>query len=159
MKNAFAALHGVVAFSLVASVGCAGTTGPTVVSAPSLSTSAALAPSRAARAAPHAPTLFVGQNDTVCAMLGGALTCSTGLRLPPDAVGVATSLMHYCAWTSAGQAYCAGYNKDGRVGTGARSDHEELTPVPGLANVAHVAVAARSTCAVTTDGAVWCWGD
>ena len=53
----------------------------------------------------------------------------------------------------------AGYNKDGRVGTGARSDHEELTLVPGLANVAHVAVAARSTCAVTTDGAVWCWGD
>jgi alpha-tubulin suppressor-like RCC1 family protein len=67
--------------------------------------------------------------------------------------------MHYCAWTRAGEVYCAGYNKDGRVGTGARSDHEELTLVAGLSNVAHMAVAARSTCAVTDEGAVWCWGD
>ena len=92
-------------------------------------------------------------------MFGGSLTCSTGLLLPPNAVGIATSLMHYCAWTSAGEVYCAGYNKDGRVGTGARSDHEELTLVQGLPNVEHMAVAARSSCAVTNDGAVWCWGD
>ena len=103
--------------------------------------------------------LFVGQNDAVCAMLGDSLTCSTGLRLPPNAVGIATSLMHYCAWTKTGETYCAGYNKDGRVGTGARSDHEELTLVRGVPNVARVAVAARSTCAVTTDGGAWCWGD
>jgi alpha-tubulin suppressor-like RCC1 family protein len=68
-------------------------------------------------------------------------------------------MMHYCAWTSDGETYCAGYNKDGRVGTGARSEHEELTLVRGLPLVTHVAAAARSTCAVTTDGAVWCWGD
>jgi alpha-tubulin suppressor-like RCC1 family protein len=128
---------------------------PPVTSAPTLT--GTTVPS--AKGAPRAPSLFVGESDTVCALLGGSLTCSTGLVLPPKAVGIATSMMHYCAWTSDGETYCAGYNKDGRVGTGARSEHEELTRVSGLPSVAHVAAAARSTCAVTTDGAVWCWGD
>ncbi|MGO8994985.1 MAG: RCC1 domain-containing protein [Polyangiaceae bacterium] len=149
MKHPSAAFAGTLAFGLVA---CAAT-------APPPAASVAQTSSARVQAAPRAPTLFVGQNDTVCAVLGGSLTCSTGLRLPPNAIGIATSLMHYCAWTGDGKTYCAGYNKDGRVGTGTRSDHEELALVQGVPSVARVAVAARSTCAVTTGGEVWCWGD
>jgi hypothetical protein len=149
----------VVAAALAALWGCAGAAASRRASAPGVASSAASTQSAVLRKAPRSPSLFVGQNDTVCAMLSESLTCSTGLRLPPNAIGIATSQMHYCAWTSTGEVYCAGYNKDGRVGTGARSDHEELTLVPGVSSVERVAAAARSTCAVTTDGAVWCWGD
>ena len=107
------------------------------------------------------PRLFVagGMSDVVCARRGETLACSQRVPLPAGAVGVAMSTMHACAWTGDGKAFCGGYNKDGRLGLGTKTDSEAMSPVPGLARVTRMALTARSSCAITSDGAAWCWGD
>jgi hypothetical protein len=163
----------VLASALLASPGCHEAAAPLLVSAPPAAstapgalppapaTDAASAPSSAARSSRSAPRLFVdgGLSGVVCAMRGDALACSKQLELPAGAVGVAISLMHTCAWTADGHAFCGGYNKDGRVGLGTKTDNERMAQVPGLEHVTRMALTARSSCAVTSDGAAFCWGD
>ncbi len=57
---------------------------------------------------------------------------------------------------------CWGANGSGQLGDGMTSD--SATPVTaqfssGVGNIAQVAAGALSACAVTVDGAVYCWGD
>jgi PKD repeat protein/alpha-tubulin suppressor-like RCC1 family protein len=77
--------------------------------------------------------------------------------------GVAAITMgnfYVCALTASGGVKCWGTNGSGQLGIGVTS-YQQLTPVNvvGLsAGVASVSAGGSRTCAVTTSGAVKCWG-
>lgn len=63
-----------------------------------------------------------------------------------------------CARTSAGEAYCWGYNLAGQIGDGTNVDRVTPTRVRGLGEVRAVSVGKFHACALVADGTVWCWG-
>lgn len=72
---------------------------------------------------------------------------------------------HACAVTEVGgNVWCWGRNTYGQLGDGTFDEGYYPVQVVGsggvgnLANVSHVVAAYESTCAVKTDGTVWCWG-
>ncbi len=78
----------------------------------------------------------------------------------PVSVGGSTA----CAVTTTGGVDCWGNNGSGQLGNGTTNDSSSPSPVvtaPGVAldNVFAVSVANDFACAVTTNGAVYCWGD
>ncbi len=80
---------------------------------------------------------------------------STGVR------ELAAGAMHTCALTTGGAVFCWGSNGFGQLGTGAPAP-ESLVPtvVAGFAaGVRALAANASHTCALTADGAVFCWGN
>lgn len=74
------------------------------------------------------------------------------------AVGLTVGLGS-CAWTDAGALFCWGSNQAGQLGLGTTGD-AMLTPhqVPGLPKVVSAGTSGGATCALTGEGAVWCWG-
>lgn len=66
---------------------------------------------------------------------------------------------HACANTADGALKCWGFNSTGQLGNGSTTASSTAVPVFGLERgVVKVATAAYSTCALTEDGAVRCWG-
>ncbi|HXQ30000.1 MAG TPA: Ig-like domain-containing protein [Gemmatimonadales bacterium] len=69
-----------------------------------------------------------------------------------------------CGLTSAGAAYCWGYNPNGQLGNGATGTALQSTPVavsaPGSGAVTYTQISAGYThvCALATGGTVYCWG-
>jgi alpha-tubulin suppressor-like RCC1 family protein len=58
-----------------------------------------------------------------------------------------------------GTLWCWGYNADGEVGDGSKS--EKVVPIqisPLGMRVAHVSAGEAHTCALEQDGTLWCWG-
>jgi alpha-tubulin suppressor-like RCC1 family protein len=99
--------------------------------------------------------------------LGDGGAC--GEECPPvDVAGLETGVaavavgdFHTCAVTTAGGAKCWGLNNAGQLGDGGGCS-EDCPPadVVGLeSGVAAVTAGAFHTCALTTGGAVKCWGD
>ena len=73
---------------------------------------------------------------------------------------VLAGYLHTCALTTGGRVLCWGGNEDGELGDGTTTNR--LTPgqVSGLeSGVTALTIGTRHTCALTTAGAVWCWGD
>jgi alpha-tubulin suppressor-like RCC1 family protein len=72
---------------------------------------------------------------------------------------------HTCALTAAGAAYCWGVNAVGQGGDGTTTyEHETPTAVTGPGGSAPLAFAGLSTgmaatCGITTDHAIYCWGN
>ena len=72
---------------------------------------------------------------------------------------------HACAVTVTGRAYCWGSNASGQIGDGTFGvDRKAPVPVDtstGLtsSNVRQISAGASHTCAVTTTGRPYCWGD
>ncbi|MEE9213138.1 MAG: hypothetical protein V3U29_10845, partial [Phycisphaeraceae bacterium] len=63
-----------------------------------------------------------------------------------------------CGVTTAGDAYCWGFNFSGALGDGTMT--QRLTPVPvaGGLSVAAVSAGGGHSCGVTTAGDGYCWG-
>lgn len=80
------------------------------------------------------------------------------------AIQIAAGLHHTCAVTESGRVYCWGGGKIGMLGYGntmAIGDDEppgSAGPVPLSGSAIQVALGHEHTCALTSDGAVYCWG-
>lgn len=79
--------------------------------------------------------------------------------LPRRATAVSTGFQHSCALVVGGDAYCWGDNGFGQADP-TSSDRQFVEPRPILAPVGFAAIRAayRHTCALATDGTVFCWG-
>jgi alpha-tubulin suppressor-like RCC1 family protein len=66
-----------------------------------------------------------------------------------------------CALTDAGRVWCWGSNHTGQVGTGEVTAAPVRAPtlVRGIGRVAALALGDTVSCAITTDAALYCWGD
>jgi alpha-tubulin suppressor-like RCC1 family protein len=91
----------------------------------------------------------------------------TPLEVPAvsGAVSVVTGASHTCVLTSAGSVWCWGNNAEGEAGNGTTSATAAPTALPsssfGGATVTAISTAAAAfhTCALTSAGTVYCWGD
>ncbi len=98
--------------------------------------------------------------------LGDGSTMSSS-EVPVDVVGLSSGVVavsagyyHSCALTTAGAVLCWGDNESGELGDGSITDSAVPGGVVGLSSgVVAVSGGAYHTCAVTTAGAVLCWGD
>jgi hypothetical protein len=126
-----------------------------------------------------AASVSVGGNFTCAVTTAGALLCwghnnfgqlgdgTTTQRNIPVAVsglgsGVASAsagMHHTCAVTAAGALRCWGLNSNGELGDGTTAQRHTPVTVSGLGSgVAGVSAGAGHTCARTSAGAAWCWG-
>ncbi len=87
---------------------------------------------------------------TVGAQAAGAIDISAGLNTT-------------CAITGDGDVFCWGANLQGQLGNGDSSveyaDTPSLTLLPGQVTAKQVSVGGQHSCAVTTDGDLYCWGN
>ncbi len=114
-----------------------------------------------------------------CAIVGGGAKCwgwnhygqlGTGMTTtqltPVDVSGlasgvtaIAASLNHTCALTTGGGVKCWGWNDSGQLGNGLTATQYSPVDVIGLSSgVQAIAAGWAHTCALTTGGAVKCWG-
>ncbi len=121
-----------------------------------------------------------GYGHTCAVMTGGALQCwgnnaggqlgvgSTTASTSPVAVAalpgvirVAGGYSHTCAITTGGAAWCWGDNSYGQIGDGTTAMRTTPVAVSGLGSgvVSLANAGAYHTCALTSGGAVQCWGD
>ena len=136
------------------------------------------APSNVAATALSGVTKIAAGFSATCAIVtGGAVKCwgswpesggATTRFVPGDVTGLSSGVVdisvgtsHACVVTASGGAKCWGSNGFGQLGNGGTSDTPTVTPVDvvGLTSgVASIAAGSNHTCAVTTAGAVKCWG-
>jgi len=80
------------------------------------------------------------------------------------ATSIAAGAYHTCALSTTGAVYCWGYNYYGQLGNNSTTDSNVPVQVVGvggsglLSGIASIAAGAVHTCAVSTTGAVYCWG-
>jgi alpha-tubulin suppressor-like RCC1 family protein len=80
---------------------------------------------------------------------------------------IATNGNHVCALRVNGSVYCWGYAERGQVGDGTTGDTDFVRSTAVrvrkgggyLEDIVGIAAGYQHTCALRTDGSVWCWGD
>lgn len=76
-----------------------------------------------------------------------------------DVTSIAAGSDHTCALRSDGTVACWGYNANGQLGDGTTTNSAAPVAVSGLSNVKAIAAGGGSTtCALSNDGTVACWG-
>lgn len=125
-------------------------------------------------------TAVAGGDEATCALTGtGGVKCwggntfgglgdgTTTARLAPvDVVGLTSGVaaisgghIHVCALTMAGGVKCWGYNGYGGLGDGTTTDRSTPVNVVGLTRgVVAISSGDDHSCALTSGGAVKCWG-
>jgi len=79
--------------------------------------------------------------------------------LSSGVVLISTGAEHTCSLTVGGGVKCSGRNADGELGDGTITQRNVPVDVNGLtSNVIHIGAGQHHTCAVTSGGAVRCWG-
>lgn len=92
--------------------------------------------------------------------VSGKFSSSTTVASVEAAIDVASGGYHHCAITVSGAAKCWGWNVSGQLGDGTTMDRAVPVDVVGLSSgVAVIAVGSYHSCALTTGGAVKCWGN
>jgi len=67
---------------------------------------------------------------------------------------------HTCAIKTDGSLWCWGHNGYGQVGDGTNINKYSPTPVPGMSSgVSSISLGWYHSCAIKTDGSLWCWGN
>jgi alpha-tubulin suppressor-like RCC1 family protein len=138
-----------------------------------------LGSAKLARAGAGQATLSGGDKHSCALSAAGGVRCwgkndygqlgegTTTTRLSPidvaglgaDVVAVTAGVRHSCALTGAGAVKCWGENFSGALGDGTTTDRYEPVPVSGLSSgVVAIAAGSSHTCALTSAGAVKCWG-
>jgi len=104
----------------------------------------------------NSPNGALGDGTTIDRLTPVAVTgLSSGVK------AIAAGTEHSCALKTSGAVVCWGLNNQGQIGDGT-SGNNRLTPVPvsGLSSgVAAISIGNLFSCALTTAGAVLCWGD
>jgi alpha-tubulin suppressor-like RCC1 family protein len=81
--------------------------------------------------------------------------------LNADVVEISGGAEHTCARGADGSAWCWGDNARGQLGLASKKNKQskpEQVLALGL-DVASIGAGAEHSCALTTDGSLWCWGD
>jgi len=113
--------------------------------------------------------MHLGRGLVVLALTAGISGCEQNptLPTPPPAPpsfltfgAVSPGDEHTCGITTDGSAYCWGDNVDGQLGNGTAADWVKPARVAAGGGLHFMSVDAgfRHTCAITTDGAAYCWG-
>jgi alpha-tubulin suppressor-like RCC1 family protein len=97
--------------------------------------------------------------------LGNGTQINSGV--PVDVLGLSSGVTSItagsydtCAVTSAGAIKCWGWNTFGQLGDGTTTDKFIPTEVVSLPSaMAQVSIGQRHTCAISTSGAAFCWGN
>lgn len=129
---------------------------------------------------PEATKLSGGYNS-ICYLKNNAMKCwgqntfgqlgngssNAGEYIPQTVIGLQAGVsyidagMHIACAIKNGGLYCWGYNRYGQLGNNENSDSPKSNPaaVVGLdSNVAKVSAGDYTTCALKTNGALYCWG-
>jgi alpha-tubulin suppressor-like RCC1 family protein len=81
----------------------------------------------------------------------------------PAVTTITVGQLHTCAVTANGSAWCWGNNSRGQLGDGTTTNRRNPVRVQSgdgfLTDVKSISAGRLHTCAVKTNGSVWCWGD
>ncbi len=126
-------------------------------------------------AVPPPADWLVAGGDGSCVSRAGRVSCwgrawtgldrTTPAEIPElaGALTVGVGAGHACAVLSDGHVACAGENRGGQLGLPpselAHRDTFEIVSGAPIATGLAVSHGGSTTCALATDGAVWCWGD
>jgi alpha-tubulin suppressor-like RCC1 family protein len=108
-----------------------------------------------------------GSTGGVSRLSTSPLQVQTGSGALTGVAHISAGLDATCAVKKDGTAWCWGYDQYGQIGDGTTGDvnHDRLIPTRvrrtngPLTRVADISAGEVSTCARTSDGAAWCWGD
>ncbi len=117
-------------------------------------------PPKSAGPSPHAGSR-VPRTELVLAALLLASLARPATTTAATATAIATGQRHTCALTDAGAVLCWGSDDAGQLGNGVVPTTDQLIPgaVSGLSSgVTAIAAGNAHTCALTTAGAIRCWG-